>query len=362
MNTRDIDIYRLDALSIYELRDLGRMVGIRSSTTLRRDDLIASIKICVEQGNIQKGPARGRKPRNLCFDLSKIIVNDGVTSYFNSVLSQSVESQVRDGASGESRAVAGYMHLLPNGSAVLVGIDLGGYPVAQKLIRTQTLKTGDYVEGRAIYNAARNSFVVEEVSNKTEGTRFDSLDGIRPNKPCCSASDDFLLGERVIYVIPRPFKRIDDLAATAGRIKNMHKIALLVDENEDAVASLQDVMHDVYLTKVNYSIQKQTMSCLLALFRAKAIAEQGKNAILFVDSFNKLFKIYNNSAYPDGCIDPAKINQAPLVDLKAFLMSARALKNGGSLTVVGFVNVPENPMEEYLYTEFADLAHQILRK
>jgi transcription termination factor Rho len=359
VNLQEINVNRLDALGIYELRELGRMVGVQRPTALRRDDLVAGIKARIDAGDAHKGPARGRRPRGLSFDFSKIMDNDGVSSYFNSVLSQAIEPQVRDGTGGETRAISGYMHILPSGTAVLVGVDFNGYPVATKLMRAHYLKTGDYIEGKAVYSPTRNSFVVEEVSSKCEKTRFEAIDGMRPNQTCAGG---FSLGERVLFVTPKPYDRLEELAKTAKEIKSAHKIALLIDETEDSVTFLREVVDDTYLTKVNYSIQKQTIACLLALFRAKAAAEQGKNVILFVDSFNKLFKIYNNSAYPDGRIDPTQVNLAPLVDLKTFLMSSRALANGGSLTVIGFLNAPSNPIEEYLYNEFADLANKIITK
>lgn len=362
MNPHDINVHRLDTLGIYELRELGRQVGVPRPTALRRNDLVAGIKARIELGDINKNPARGRKPRALGVDFSKIIDNDEFNSFLNSVLSQIVEPQVRDAANGEMRAVSGYVHRLPNGGAVLIGIDLNGYPISAKLMRTYYLKTGDLIEGKAVYNPGRSSFVVEEISSKCENVRYDSILGERPSIPCLAHDISFMLGERVLFVTPKPFDRIEDLANTAVKIEDLYKIALLIDETDDSAVYLQDIMQDIYLTKVNYSVQKQTVACLLALFRSKAIAEQGRHVVLFIDSLNKLFKIYNNSAYPDGRIDPAQINLAPLVDLKSFLMSSRALKNGGSLTVVAYVNIASNPVEEYIYNEFADLAQRITRK
>lgn len=362
MNPQDINVNRLDTLGIYELRELGRQVGVPRPTALRRDDLVTSIKTRLEHGDIQKNPARGRRPRAIDVDFSKIVDDDGLNSYFNSVLSQIIEPQVQDGSNAETRAVSGYIHRLPNGAAVLIGVDLNGYPVATKLLRVCCLRTGDFVEGKAVYNSSRNSFLLEEISRKCENIRFDNIEGVRPSKSCVAYDANFMFGERVLFVTPKPFDRIEDMMSTAAKINNTYIVALLIDETDDSATYLQDVMQDVYLTKVNYSIQKQTMACLLALFRAKMIAEQGKNVVLFVDSLNKLFKVYNNSAYPDGRIDPAQINLAPLVDLKTFLMSSRALKNGGSLTVIAYVNVASNPIEDYIYNEFADLAQKIVKK
>jgi len=362
MNPHGINVNRLETLGIYELRELGRQVGVPRPTSLRRDDLIAGIKSRIEIGNIQKSPTRGRKPRALGVDFSKIVDNDGHNSFFDLVLSQMIEPQVRDGASGEARMVSGYLHRLVNGNALLVGVDLNGYPVSAKLLRAHCLKTGDYVEGKAVYNASRNAFIVEEILSKCENTRFDCMNGIRPSKSCGVCGVDFLFGERVLFVTPKPFDRVEDVVRIVAKINGAHKVALLIDETDDAAMYLNDFVQDIYLTKVNYSVQKQTMACLLALFRAKALAEQGKDVVLFVDSLNKLFKIYNNSAYTDGRIDPVQINLAPLVDLKTFMMSSRVLKNGGSLTVIAYINIASNPVEDYIYNEFADLAHKIIKR
>jgi len=224
------------------------------------------------------------------------------------------------------------------------------------------LKTGDYIEGKAPYSIGRNSFVVEEAKKMCGSVRFDSIEGLRPNRVLRVGGLEFKLGERVLLATPKPFDRIEDIANIAKEIKDVYKVALLIDESDDMVEYLQNIIDDIYLTKVNYSIQKQTVACLLALFRAKAMVEKGEDVILFVDSLNKLFKIYNNSAYPDGCIDPAKINLGPLVDLKIFVMSSRSLKNNGSLTVISYMNVAENPIEGYIYNEFADIVHKIIKR
>ena len=329
MNPHKINVNKIDTFGIYELRELGRIVGVKSPTSLRRDDLIVGIRSRIESGDFGKNNPRGRRPLDLNFDFSKVVDSDVFNSYVKSILAQSSES----GTAGESREVSGYVHLLPAGNAVLIGTDLHGYPVALKVLRANTLVTGDYVEAKVMYNASRNCFVVEEILKQSDGVRFDKLEGTR--------------GERLLVVVPKPFDRIQEIANIADEMKQSKKIALLIDETQDSADFLRNSIHDTYVTKVNFCIQKQTMVCLLALFRAKEAAEQGESVVLFVDSFNKLFKIYNNSAYPDGCINPAVINSAPLVDLKGFFMSARALRNGGSLTVVGFLNYPENLIEDY---------------
>jgi transcription termination factor Rho len=360
MHPQEININRISTLGIYELRELGRRVGVARPTALKRDELVKGIKECIDKGNVEMPRPRGRKPRGLTVDFSKIANDDGDNSYFNQLMAQGLEIQVRGGNGMETKPVEGFVHVLPSGVGVLVGTDLNGYNVSVQVMRTQALKTGDYIQGTAVFHSHINSFLVEQVSSKCKNTRFNDIGGIRPTASS-GAKNMFLLGERVLFVTPKPFNRLDALLQIAGDIKDAHKITLLIDETDDVAGFLRDGMDEVYLTKVNHSIKKQTMACLMALFRAKAMAEQGKHVILFIDSLNRLFKIYNNSFYPDGRVDPNIVNLGPLVDLKTFFLSARALENGGSVSVVAFVNSPSATMEEYIYNEFADLAQRVIK-
>ena len=75
---QDIDINRLEMLGLYELRNLGRAIGVPRPTTLGRNELIGAIKNQIKNGSIS-GPrkvSRGRKPRERGFDMTKLVASE----------------------------------------------------------------------------------------------------------------------------------------------------------------------------------------------------------------------------------------------------------------------------------------------
>jgi transcription termination factor Rho len=102
------------------------------------------------------------------------------------------------------------------------------------------------------------------------------------------------------------------------------------------------------------------MACLLAFFHAKQLAEEGKDVVIIIESLVKLFKAYNNVVFPMTRINLHEVNLPSVADLKTLFTSARQLENGGSLSIVAYLNEPRTAMEEYIYSEFADLANIIL--
>lgn len=349
---QDLDISKLEMLGLYELRNFGRAIGVPRPTTYGRSELIAAIKNHLKSGDTGKlkSATRGRKPRESSFDMTKLVTAEA--SYFLSVLDDDADLyRLRSGEVGtEKRSVGGYVHLLPKGGALVVGTDLNGYSLPVKMLFEHKLAMGDYIEGQAVFSESRQMFVISEVDSNNSGERFDNMAGVRSSAPL-----------RVLVTTPKGFDRIEDIAKSFDKEK--HNIAFLSDETDDSARHLlQSGAKEVYLAKVNFNLKKQILSCLLCLFRAKQAAEQGKNVVLYVDSFTKLFRLYNNSAYPEGKIVPGEVALGPLTDLKTYFLSGRALKNGGSLTVVAYVNKPENPVEEYVYNEFCDLAGEIIAK
>ena len=360
---QNIDVNKLETLGLYELRNLGRAIGVSRPTMHARDELISAIKKQLESGEIGavKATSRGRKPRENSFDMTKLVSSE--PSYFLSVLDDDYDLyKVRSGETGtEKRTMSGFVHLLSKGSAVVVGVDLNGYNLPVKTVSSLKLCMGDFVEGTALFSETRQAFVVDEIFNITKGPHFDSMEGVRPNKQYRIHDTEIKQGTRILVATPKSFDRVEDIAKCCT--KDFHTIALLADETDDSVKFLKDAgIDDIYLAKVNYNLKKQVLACLLCMFRAKQLAESGRNVVLVVDSLTKLFKLYNNSAYPEGRITPGEVVLGPLTDLKSFFMSARTLCNGGALTIIAYINSPENSVEEYVFNEFVDLANILIKK
>jgi len=358
---QDFDLSRLYTLSLYELRNFARALNVPRPTTYNRDDLITAIvnRIMNKDTGIKPAAKSGRKPKVNNFDLTKVMVHE--ESYLLSVLDDDYEQpKVRSGETGtEKRSVSGFVHLLPKGGALVVGTDLNAYSLPVRVMANHKFAMGDFIECTAVFSEARQIFIVDHIISKERVVNFETVEGVRPHVECKLGDIGYKQGGRVLVSAASTFDRVNDIAKSASE----YSIALLMSETDDSVKFLADSgINEVYLSKVNYNLKKQTLASLLCMFRAKQAVESGNHVTLFIDSLTKLFKTFNNSAYPEGRVTPGEVVLAPLTDLKTFFMSARAIKNGGSLTVVAYINNPENDVEEYLLQEFSDLANVIIKK
>lgn len=373
---QDIDINKINGLGVYELRNLARSLGIPRPTTMLRADLIEGIRDTIREGRpqAQPGVVRGRPPRDFTLNVNRITDED--LSFFVASLAQTdddVTACCCPDAGMDVRYVSGYVHMGTgcSESSQLIGIDLIGYIIPSKMIAAHKLTTGDFVEAKATFDSKQKYFVLTEIllidgkepsalKNKSASKHFDTMEGVRPNKTVELGELNFKLGQRVLIKNAKNFDRIEHIVLLAKQ-KEYHSIALLIEEVDDTAKYVQESgVNDVYLSKVNFNIKKQVMSCLLALFKAKQLAEQGKNVVLFIDCLCKLFRIYNNSAFAEKRLMLNQINIAPLADLKGYFQSARQLVKGGSLTIVAYTNAPTNAMEEYILNEFADVANVVV--
>ena len=366
-----IDVNKLGSLGIYELRNIARALGVARPTTLVRRDLVNAI-IDVVNGNSEASySVRGRPPRDLTFDITRVLEEE---SLLCSVFDVADEPPcVRSTTSGEVRAVSGYFHMSPRGSGSLISPELFTYSVPLKLISAYGLATGDFLEAKATYNPVRGSFAVEEI-NKVNGSvstkyatsptvRFEKLEGIRPRQTKQINGGSFKLGHRVVVSTSKEFDRIEDISIIAKQIPDEYKIALVIEETDDCVKYLLDnSINEVFLSKPEHNYKKHVLLCLNALFTAKRRAESGKDVILFIDNMTKLFKVYNNSSVTDGQMPVSRINLSSITDAKIFFMSARALEQGGSLTILGYVSSSSNQTDELILNELSDLANIIISK
>ena len=367
-----VDVNKLSSLGIYELRNIARAFGVARPTTLVRRDLVNAIVDVVNGNSVASHSGRGRPPRDLTFDITRVLEDESSAySVFNVVEEPPC---VRSTTSGEVRIISGFFHMVPHSNnGVVISQELFTYFVPLKLISSYSLATGDYLEVRAVYNPARGSFSVEEITlingigavkyASAPAVRFEKRESVRPQVVKQLGDVKFKLGQRVLVSTSKEFDRIGDIAVLAKGITDCAKIALVIEENDDCVKYLLDNgVDEVFLAKPESNYKRHVLLCLTAMFTAKRRAENGEQVVIFVDNLTKLFKAYNNSSATDGQMPVAKVNIGAMTDAKIFFMAARALASGGSLTVVGYANGGSGTNDEFILNEFADSANVIIPK
>jgi transcription termination factor Rho len=364
ISARDIDFNRLEQLGIYELRSLARTVGVSSPTTLLRNELLERIRMLSVSESEIKRDNRGRKPKDLPFDISSVMDTNNQSTYSllldsDKDIAHSVQSSEKD-SYDLPKTVCGFVHTMPKGHAILICADLVGYHIPPTIIAKYNLLMGDYITADISYDESIKSLAVSKVAGRDKTQRYDILPGSLPTEADNIAGIDFMHGSRILVVNSNNQSRIKIIQNSISNT-NTTKVALILDENDDIANHLKSVgINEVYNSRVDNSIRKTVMVCLYAIFRAKQLAEQGNRVVLFVDNLKKLFSTYNNSGFADGKIIPTVINTAPFADLKTFFGSARALVSGGSLSIMLFTNPPNTDVEKYVHNEFINLANIIV--
>ena len=278
----------------------------------------------------------------------------------------------------ESHLVTGYVHKSRNGG-FLIGTDLCTYKMTPAFMALHHLAQCDYIEVRAVHDEQSKTKVVLDVTQRlsSEHKRFDDMKGIKPTSTVELGGKKIQLGSRVLVLAQKTEPRYEHIVSLCKELDKspvggfkLEKLALIVNEGEYVADYLKENKIDhTYILTPDMSNRKQVASCLLALFTAKRLATEGSNAVLFIDNFSKLIRLYNNSitantgkvATRETFITPGYTSGA-LDDLKEYFNTTKALDGEGSLTVIGYINNPEpgNEWSFSLYEEFSNLAKKIL--
>ena len=99
----------------------------------------------------------------------------------------------------------------------------------------------------------------------------------------------------------------------------------------------------------------------IVLERAMRLVEQQKDVVLLVDSLTRLAKIYTTAAAQQGRSLPGMVNPSSLFRAKRLFGSARACKEGGSLTVLAAMDIATgSKVDDSVVEEFKGTANMEL--
>ncbi len=145
-------------------------------------------------------------------------------------------------------------------------------------------------------------------------------------------------GQRALIVAPPKAGKTSVLQAIAhGISKNhpeCHLMLVLVGERPEEVTDLsRTVPGEVIAATFDHPPAEHTALAELAIERAKRLVEQGRDAVVLLDSLTRLGRAYNLAAPASGRILSGGVDSTALTPPKRFLGAARNIENGGSLTI-----------------------------
>lgn len=287
---------------------------------------------------------------------------------------------------GEGRSVGGVIDIQTEGFGFLRIKNFlpgkGDIYVPAQYIRRFGLRNGDFVEGTA---------KVKREGDKYEGLSFVSrVNGAQPSGLYGRKGFDFLTpvypssrirletegekndpalrfidliapigkGQRGLIVSPPKAGKTTLLKMIAQAIRknhpDIHLIMLLIDERPEEVTDIRRAIDAecVYST-FDETPENHTRLSEMTLERAKRLVESGKDVAILLDSVTRLARAYNLVIPPTGRSLSGGLDPGALHKPKRFFGAARAIENGGSLTVIATALIETGSrMDDIIYEEF----------
>lgn len=395
----------LEKMGIYELRALGREVGISSPTVLKRDELISQIQ-AIQNGELKPQPKsrRGRpakefinidendlmsmktekdsfvedKEKDAEKNNRKANFNEDNGGYGKNVeFSNDLQNKLND-----SVEASGVLEIYQDGYGFLRmqnydNSDKDAY-ISQNQIKRFNLKTGDFVTCRVSKDKDRCAVLrVLKVNDKDPDSfrrrnNFDNLTPIFPNERLVLETDksfnldtriiDLLCpigkGQRALIVSPPKAGKTTLLKNIAKSIvennKNVHLMVLLIDERPEEVTDMQmDIDGEIIYSTFDEVPEKHIRHAEMVLERAKRLVEDGKDVVILLDSLTRLARASNLITPSSGRTLSGGLDPSAFYFPKRFYGSARNIADGGSLTIIATALVDTgSKMDDVIYEEF----------
>ena len=145
---------------------------------------------------------------------------------------------------------------------------------------------------------------------------------------------------------------------------NFHLIVLLLDERPECIAELRSqVKAEVVSSSFGQGAESHVHAAEIVVHRARRLAEQGKDVVVLVDSMTRLVRAYNAVLPGNGRsrILPGGLDVSALNRPKRFFSEGRALRDGGSLTLLAtLLTGSGSAMDESIYEVFKDASNQVI--
>lgn len=334
---------RLHKKSIHEVRLIARAVGVHSPTDGKKDCIIDKI-IAIASCKAQPAPrsARGAPPKSNDFDEALVTDIRECIRFFGAchageapiAQSYSVSDDSEQPCSGILDRTGKYAYLRVNG-CFSCSDDIY---VAETVINRFGLRSGDKIDGvcrRAASGAALhaiasvNGFSPDALPRRELADLTPVYPGVRiclgggDNDICARMSDMFAplgYGQRAVISAPASFGKISlikQIAAAVCLNESAQAVILLVGGYPEEITDIRRSVKgaEVFSTSLSAGAEENARAAELVSQYCARMAECGRSAVLIVCGFSAL-------------------GEAAL----HILSSAINAEEGGSLTVIGFVN------------------------
>lgn len=316
------------------------------------------------------------------------------TGYYNQELGTSNPAVPEMLAAGECGDGQGILEIHPDGYGFLRPENFlpssKDIYVSMAQIRRFGLRTGDLVVGKTrpqregdkyaamLYITAVNGCVPDELGQRPA---FEDLTPVYPSRRIDleshngKGSDAMRIadliapigfGQRGLLLCPPDTGKTQILQDFANVVTENYPqvtvLVLLIDEcPEDVTLFREQVKCEVVASTFDQAPENHLRLVDMVLERAQRLVEQKQDVVVVVDSLTRLAKAYTTTAAQQGRNMPGMVNPSSLFRAKKLFGTARCVKEGGSLTILGAMNVDNgSKVDDTVVEEFKGTANMEL--
>ncbi len=280
----------------------------------------------------------------------------------------------------------GVLEIMPDGYGFLRSAEFNYLPSADDIyvspsqVKRFNLQRGDTVDGEIrppkegqrffalIHVNAINGSPPEGLSERTE---FDHLTPLFAEEPLRleTTPDEFSTrimdlfcpigkGQRGLIVAqPKTGKTVllQKVAnAVTANYPDVHLLTLLVDERPEEVTDFErNVAGEVIASTFDEEPERHVEVADVVLEKAKRLVESGRDVVVLLDSITRLARAHNAVFAGQSRTMSGGLEAGALRGPKRFFGSARAVEEGGSLTIIGTALVDTGSrMDDVIFEEF----------
>jgi len=280
----------------------------------------------------------------------------------------------------------GILEILPEGFGFLRSPNYNYLPcpddiyISPSQIRKFDLRTGDTVSGQirppkegekyfALLKVEAVNF--ENPEDAKEKVLFDNLTPIYPHEKFILEHDPHDASMRIMdlltplgkgqrgLIVAQPYSgKTVLLQKIANSIMHNHQdvvlIVLLIDERPEEVTDMQrGVKGEVISSTFDEPPERHVQVAEIVMEKAKRLVEHKRDVVVLLDSITRLARAYNSVVPHSGKVLSGGIDSNALQKPKRFFGAARAIEEGGSLTIIATSLVDTGSrMDEVIFEEF----------
>ncbi|MFH0941294.1 MAG: transcription termination factor Rho [Candidatus Omnitrophota bacterium] len=280
----------------------------------------------------------------------------------------------------------GVLEILPEGFGFLRSSNYNYLPcpddiyISPSQIRKFDLRTGDTVSGQirppkegekyfALLKVEAANF--ENPEEAKDKVLFDNLTPVYPHDRFMLEHETGEISSRIMDLLTPIGKGQRGLIVAqpySGKTVLLQKIAnaitknnpetimivLLIDERPEEVTDMQRIVKgEVISSTFDEPPERHVQVAEIVLEKAKRLVEHKKDVVILLDSITRLARAYNTVVPHSGKILTGGMDSHALHKPKRFFGAARALEEGGSLTIIATALVDTGSrMDEVIFEEF----------